>query len=83
MGTQGYGFKLSSLVTSEESIKGKLHLTTLNNTLDYILHHKLFEYTFCTLKYDSCYTLDPNVKFAVNLDGNLKFKVQSVIKSIN
>ena len=43
---------------------------------------KLFEYTFCTLNYNSCYTLHPYVKFAVNLDGNLKFTVQSVVESI-
>ena len=24
----------------------------------------------------------PNVKFAVNLDGNIKFRLQSVLKSI-
>ena len=36
---------------------------------------------FCTLNYDFCYSLHPDVKF-VNLDGILKFKVQSVINSI-
>ena len=35
---------------------------------------------FCTLNYDPCYILLSNVKFAVNLDGNLKIMVQSVIR---
>jgi len=30
----------------------KLHFTTLKYTSNYILHYKLFEYTFCTLNYD-------------------------------
>ena len=36
---------------------------------------------FCTLNYDICYILHLDVKFYVNLDGNLKFIVQSLIKS--
>jgi len=36
----------------------------------------------CTLNYNSCYILHPAVKFAINLDENSKFTVQSVIKSI-
>ena len=49
---------------------GKLHFTTLNHTLDYILHLKLFECTLYTLNYDSCYTLHPNVSFTIKLDLN-------------
>ena len=30
---------------------------------------------FCIPNYDSCYILHPNIKFFVNLDGNLKFGV--------
>ena len=56
----------------------KLHFTTL----DYTLYSKLFECMFCTLNYDSYYTLHPDVKFAIHLDGNIKFRAQSVIKSI-
>jgi len=65
-----------------EKIMGKLHLTILNYTLYYTLHHKFFEYTFCTLNHDSYYTLQTNVKFTVNFDGNPKFRVQGVIKNI-
>jgi len=37
---------------------GELHFTTLNYTLDYILHLKFFECTFYTLNYDlKLYTL--------------------------
>ena len=54
---------------------GELHFTILNYMLDYILYRKLFECKFCTLNYDFSYTLHPNVKFAVNLDGNPKFRV--------
>ena len=60
----------------------KLHFTTLNYTSYYTLHHKPFECTFCTLNYYSCYTLHPNNKFMVNLDGNLNFMVQIIIRSI-
>ena len=65
-----------------EKIMEKLHLTILNYTSYYTFHHKFFKYTFCTLNYDSCYTLQVDVKFAVNFDGNPKFMVQSVIKNI-
>ena len=51
--------------------KGKLHFTTLNYTPDYTLHHKLFEWTFCSLNYDICYTSHPNIKFRVTMDGML------------
>ena len=34
----------------------------------YTLHPKFFECTFCTIKYDTCYTLHPDIKFAVYLD---------------
>ena len=61
---------------------GKLRFTILNYTSYYTLHHKFFEYTFCTLNYDSCYTLQADVKFAVNFDGNPNFRVQSVIENI-
>ena len=60
----------------------KLYFITLNYSLNYTLHHKLFEYMFCTLNYDYCYTLHPDVKFAINLDVNIKFRVQNIIKSI-
>ena len=48
----------------------------------YTLHPKLFECMFCTLNYDICYTLHSYVKFSINLDENLKFRIQSVIKNI-
>ena len=51
--------------------KGKLHFTTLNYTLDYTLHFKLFECTFYILNYDICYTLHSIVSFTIKLDGNL------------
>ena len=41
----------------------KLHFTILNYTIDYSLHPKLFECTFCTLNYDFYYTLHPNINF--------------------
>ena len=51
--------------------KGKLHFTTLNYTPDCILHPKFFEWTFCSLNYDICYTFHPNIKFRVTMDGML------------
>ena len=51
--------------------KGELHFIILNYAINYTLHHKLFKYTFCTIVYDLCYTLHPNVKFAVNLNGKV------------
>ena len=33
------------------------------------------------VNYDLCYTLHLNIKFDVNLDRNLKFKVQIVIRA--
>ena len=65
-----------------EKKKKNLHFTILNYTLDYTLYYKLFECTFCTLSYGSCYTLHHNVKFAVNLDGNINLRMQTVIKNI-
>ena len=65
-----------------EKIMEKLHLTILNYTSYYTFHHKFFKYTFCTLNYDSCYTLQDDVKLAFNFDGNPKFRVQSVINNI-
>ena len=47
---------------------GKLHFTTLNYTLDYTLHPKLFKCTIYTLNYDTYYTLHPDVSFTVILD---------------
>ena len=47
---------------------GKLHFTTLNYTLDYTLHHKLFECTICTINYDTYYILYSNVSFTIILD---------------
>ena len=38
--------------------------------LIYTLHLKLLKCTFCALNYP-CYTLHPDVKFAVNLDGKI------------
>jgi len=52
-------------------ILGKLHFTTLNYTFNYTLYHKPFECMFCTIKYDHCYTLHLNIKFAVNLDRKI------------
>ena len=49
----------------------ELHFITLNYTPNYTLHHKLFECTFCTLIYNYCYTLHPDIKFVVNLDGKV------------
>ena len=50
---------------------GELHFITLNYISDYTLHHKLFECTFSILNYEPYYTLHPDVKFAVNLDGKV------------
>ena len=51
---------------------GKLYFITLNYILNYTLHLKLFECMVCTLNYDHCYTLHPNVSFTLKLDGNMK-----------
>ena len=51
--------------------KEKLHFSTLNYILWYILHPKLFECTFCIINYDFCYTLHHNIKSGVNLDGKV------------
>ena len=50
--------------------------------LDYTLHPKLFEFTFYILNYDICYTSHPEINFAINLDENPSFMVQSVMGSI-
>ena len=70
-----------------ETLKGcifiiweKLHFITINYTSYYTLHYKLFEWMFCILNYDFCYTLHIDVNFAINLDGNLKFRMLSVIE---
>ena len=55
---------------------GELHFTILNYTLNYTFHHKLFKRTFCTLNYNICYTLHPDIKFAVNLDGKVYHHVK-------
>ena len=44
---------------------GKLHFTTLNYPLDYTLHSKLFDCTFCTLNYHIYHVLHPGVIFTV------------------
>ena len=44
---------------------GKLHFITLNYALDYTLHPKLFDCTFCTINYHTYHTLHPGVIFAV------------------
>ena len=48
-----------------------LHFTTLNYTLNYTLHLKLSEWTFCTINYNICYTSHPNIKFRVTIDRML------------
>ena len=50
---------------------GKLHFTTLNYTLSYTLHPKLFEHTLCILNYHTNHTLHPDVTFAVMFNGML------------
>ena len=47
------------------SNRGKLHFTILNYVLDYTLHHKLSDYTLCTLNYHTYHTLHHGVIFAV------------------
>ena len=37
-------------------ITRKIHFTTLNDTINYTLHHKLFKCTLCILNYDTYYT---------------------------
>ena len=49
----------------------KLHITTLNYTLDYTLYSKLFECTFYTLNYDPCYISHHDIKFIVNLNAKI------------
>ena len=58
---------------SEEAVlvyfKKNLHFIILNYILNHILRPKFFEGMFYTLKYDHCYTLYIDIKFAINLDG--------------
>ena len=58
------------------NLMGELYFTILNYTLNYTFHHKLFERTFCTINYNICYTLHPDIKFAVNLDGKVYHHVK-------
>ena len=61
----------------KEKEKGRgNYISTLNYTPYFTLHPKLFECTFCTLNYDFYYTLHPDIKFTINLDENLKFRLQ-------
>ena len=60
----------------------KLHFTNLNYTTFYILYSQIFKYMFCTPNYELCYTLHLDVKFAINLDENSKFRMQNIIMSI-
>ena len=59
--------KRISLVLEENE---KLHFIILNYNPYYTSHSKFFECRFCTLNYDSCYTLYLDIKFAIYLDGN-------------
>ena len=52
------------------TLRRKLYFTTLNYILYYILHHKLFKCTLCTINYDFCYTSHLNISFIVKLDKN-------------
>lgn len=58
---------------------GKLYSITLNCIIDYTLHFKLFESTFCYLNYDHYYTLHLNINFVVNLDGKVWHYVKRLI----
>ena len=51
--------------------KVKLYFTIIKYTFNYILHLKIFKCMFYTLNYDYCYTLHPDIKFTVNLDGKI------------
>ena len=50
---------------------GKLHITTRNYALNYILYPKLYECTLCTLNYYTYHTLHPSITFAVTFDRSL------------
>ena len=78
----GSGFSKKKKKKKKKFFWEKLHFITLNYTLNYTLYFKLFEYVFCSLNYDHCYTLHPVVKFVVNQDGNPKFRMLNVIESI-
>ena len=54
----------------------KLHCIILNYTQNYILHFKLFEYTYCTISYDFYYILHIDIKFAINLDEKVWYYVK-------
>ena len=49
----------------------ELHFTVLNYILGYILYFKFFKCVFCILNYDTYYILYLNVKFTINLNGNI------------
>ena len=49
----------------------ELHFTILNYILGYILYFKFFKCVFYILNYDTYYILYLNVKFTINLDGNV------------
>ena len=51
--------------------KVKLYFTIIKYTFNYTLHLKIFKCKFYTLNYDYCYTLHPDIKFTVNLDGKI------------
>ena len=56
----------------EENLE-KFHFTTLNYITDYTLYYKLFEYTVCTLIYDTYYTLQPDVSYTIILDETFMY----------
>ena len=61
-------FKQKKITTYILKNGRKLHFTALNYISDYTLHSKLFKCTFCTINYDHCHILHPDVKFSVNFD---------------
>ena len=44
-------------------VGGNYIFTTQNYTLNYTVHHKLFECKFCILNYDICYTMHIDINF--------------------
>ena len=55
-------FMAFNIVTCRLIFRRKLQFAILNYALDYTLHHKLSDYTLCTLYY---HTLHPGVIFAI------------------
>ena len=49
--------------TWQDLLGGNYIFTTQNYTLNYTLHHKLFECKFCTLNYNICYTMRSDINF--------------------